>query len=353
MVLGIYLNSPNSDQESPMIIEDEIDLLTLSTAPKTIWKRSLKISELSPEFELSIPTFPYPTKGECSQSSLGLLNVPCLESISMSRITSAEGEGKEDPFGYSDILSSFPSTRRPSVIGIDIDLDMWQCPPSPMLRPTSCLRDSIDDLYLSTYSRTPIDMDMEEDNDDDYTSESSFGHSPCSHLHSDRIPVFESPISDVGSESSLEELIITPFSEILNLPHHRHYIQESHPSQSEDVEGEGYPQPRFGSGSYPASPECIGLGINFGSPSPSTTLSGPGPRRETLLEDVSMPMPAPVTIRCKSIDWSTFRINLLSNSDDTSRTSNVEEGTIDIYMSDRSGGLQSSPISYDSPLCRN
>ncbi|WVQ70007.1 uncharacterized protein L199_008231 [Kwoniella botswanensis] len=347
MVLGIYLNSPNSDQESPMIIEDEIDLLTLSTAPKTIWKRSLKISELSPESELSIPTFPYPTEGECGQSSLGLLNVPCLESISMSRITSAEGE--EDPFGYSDILSSFPSTRRPSISALNIDMDIEQCPPSPILRPTSCLRDSIDCLRLNAYPRTTMDMDMEmEEDDDDHSSESSFGHSPCFHLRSDRISQFESPISDVGSESGLEELIITPFSDILNLPHYHHYIQDGYPSQPEDVGGEGYSQPRFGSSNYPTSPDCIGLGINFGSPSPSTTLSGP--RQEIHL---SMPMPAPVTIRGKSIDWSTFRINLLSNSDDTSRSSDTEEGTIDIYMSDRSGGLQSSPISYYSPLCRN
>ncbi|WWD01318.1 hypothetical protein V866_008261 [Kwoniella sp. B9012] len=349
MVLGIYLNSPASDQESPIIIEDEIDLWTLSTAPKTIWKRSLKISELSPEFELSIPTFPYPieAQGECSQSSLGLLNVPCLESISMSRITSAEEE--EDPFGYSDILSSFPSTRRPSVSALDTDMDIEQCPPSPILRPTSCLRDSIDCLQLNAYPRTQMDMDMEDD--DDYMSESSFGHSPCFHLYSDRISQFESPISDVGSESSLEELIITPFSDILNLPHYHHYIQDDYPSQPEDVGGEGYSQPRFGSGSYPTSPDCMGLGINFGSPSPSTTPSGP--RQETLHEDVSMPMPAPVTIRGKSIDWSTFRINLLSNSDDTSLTSDTEEENIDVYMSDRSGGLQSSPITYYSPLCRN
>ncbi|WVW83014.1 hypothetical protein I302_105030 [Kwoniella bestiolae CBS 10118] len=361
-----YTPSTSYHQDQDQTPLDEQDIYILSTPSKTRWQHLLELVNSTP---LDLPPIPLPPQEiERSHSSLGLLNVPPPTSLSMSRISSSEGA--EDLFGYSDILSSFPSTRRPSIISYT-----HTCPPSPELRPTSRLRDSVDldidvDMEMdqgcfSLNSPYAEYQDMAIDDDElteDYISESSFGHSPRSHFtpsqHQDlwtfrSMPDGGSPASSSSSgspasssSSGSEDLIITPFSDILHLPNPR--------SRPEEAEEDGEVQiSSFSSGSYPTSTSCVGLGISFGSSS-SFPSSDEQPSPQEYEYGVS-----PVerrrwrTMRMSSqIDWASFSINSLSIGDNEVPLG-LADREVDGYLSDKARGLMSSPIPYFSPLCRS
>ncbi|WWC89968.1 uncharacterized protein L201_004897 [Kwoniella dendrophila CBS 6074] len=339
-----------------------------STPSIVRWKRSLHSSQIEIQCGISslpIPTYPSSNITDNTQrtdlyppSLLGLSNLPSPVTFPISTIitnNAEEEEEAEDLFEHSSFLSSFPSTRRPSIT---------EYPVSPQLRPITLLDEHVDPYHLEHYVETDVDFIMDIEIDDE--SEASFGtdtveigseeFSFAQYEHAGSISTHSGREEDVSqwygsrrslsldssfSSPDLDELIITPFSDISILPRNQIDMIDWEDGYASDLDHQLYStstscsssqSSSFDSTAYPIQDDCIGLGINFGTnDSPYTQLSRP-------TTDVS-----PLIDRGKSTNWSLFTINSL-----TSEETRIE----DPVVIDSTPQLAPSPISYSGSLRR-